>query len=1165
MADIFRSTELFQYIDDEHLEEQLEKLQILTLGKEEDMELAQEYGLVAVLEGELKVLVKYHDGAIKHYNSKEGYASPLKQGTRTAPLRVLKTIRSGESWTNMQLILSSITRDFSEDVGRSRCSKKNPLLQYRDRCDLPPASSIILRSSSTTRLAAIPLKDLLSIHAHDPSGALFLSQSIMRRLYSITFPTCYENLGLQEEVLASQKALHRMVQDESYDQSMSEKYLEWLRVFDMKADPSVEEDSSSIGPTKGIVLGQSPSVDAGSSQTCIDSRHESPKPFNVNESTGRPLLLVETPSSQGRLKPRPRIEVSDLLDKDQLLDSPEFGLFESPSLLSRTETKNAFQQNTAVLFSADKGERFADLRQHISSRIVHVLLSARAAGGDYPNNEAISMDTRDINPEINRRPSSDADIIMLESCEQNTEIAFFPRGSFLVREGERYPGLYYIIDGDLQAKSSIASSDLDDENGATNSQATFYLRRGALVGYSGLLQDNRSLYSIHAITDSYVGFIPRKHLRKIIEAHPRVFFLFAKRFLEVLPYVVGMVDHALDWLKLEPGEKVYESGEASDGFYIVLNGRLRTSQVNPITGDTVVQEVGRGQSAGALELYTSRKRPAALVAIRKSEVIRIQISTYKTLAFIHPTFAMSLAQIISASAPSLIENSVSMLSQQQGQWKLRTIAVLALSSDISADRFTHSLSESVIKTGVENSKDVITLQSESILRSLGDSSFDKRGNLRLENYLTLLEASVNITLFVGDQSPDSAWTKTCIERADIILFLGSADGCPDLTLMEKNAMKWNPLAQKSLVILNDTKPVAVSGNTRLWQETRPWAGDYVHHLKWPLSNVADASEASRSPLSSGHADIDRLTRGLFHRSIALVLGGGGARGISHLGVIKAFEEEGIPIDIVGGTSIGAFIGALYSRHLEYQKTFDDVRQFSKGMRHLRFISDLTLPVLSVTSGRAFNRRIKEFLGDQMDISDLSLNFYCTVTNLTKNGIAQPISAGRLWGPVRASMGVAGFVPPFCIDGDMLIDGCYSSNVPISNSKNMSAEAIFAIDVSDIPAFDSQNYGESVTGWELLCNRWNPFSRSPKTSTPSYTDVTERLCFTTTFAEISALKQMKDCYYLAPPVTQRATDFHRFDEIFKIGYVTAKSWLADMKASGTFPKLAIRESEPSGLT
>jgi hypothetical protein len=55
-------------------------------------------------------------------------------------------------------------------------------------------------------------------------------------------------------------------------------------------------------------------------------------------------------------------------------------------------------------------------------------------------------------------------------------------------------------------------------------------------------------------------------------------------------------------------------------------------------------------------------------------------------------------------------------------------------------------------------------------------------------------------------------------KADIILFLGSADGCPDLTLMEKNAMKWNPLAQKSLVILNDTKPVAVSGNTRLWQE-----------------------------------------------------------------------------------------------------------------------------------------------------------------------------------------------------------------------------------------------------------------------------------------------------------------------------------------------------------
>jgi lysophospholipid hydrolase len=78
--------------------------------------------------------------------------------------------------------------------------------------------------------------------------------------------------------------------------------------------------------------------------------------------------------------------------------------------------------------------------------------------------------------------------------------------------------------------------------------------------------------------------------------------------------------------------------------------------------------------------------------------------------------------------------------------------------------------------------------------------------------------------------------------------------------------------------------------------------------------------------------------------VGLVLGGGGARGISHVGVIKALEEAGIPIDIVGGTSIGAFIGALYARDADIVPMYGRAKKFAGRMGSMwRFVLDLTYP------------------------------------------------------------------------------------------------------------------------------------------------------------------------------------------------------------------------------
>lgn len=86
--------------------------------------------------------------------------------------------------------------------------------------------------------------------------------------------------------------------------------------------------------------------------------------------------------------------------------------------------------------------------------------------------------------------------------------------------------------------------------------------------------------------------------------------------------------------------------------------------------------------------------------------------------------------------------------------------------------------------------------------------------------------------------------------------------------------------------------------------------------------------ATCSPLAHADADYRRLARRLFRRSIALVLGGGGARGLAHLGFIRTMEERGIPVDIAGGSSMGVYIGGVLARDLTFASTLECIKVLS---------------------------------------------------------------------------------------------------------------------------------------------------------------------------------------------------------------------------------------------
>lgn len=117
----------------------------------------------------------------------------------------------------------------------------------------------------------------------------------------------------------------------------------------------------------------------------------------------------------------------------------------------------------------------------------------------------------------------------------------------------------------------------------------------------------------------------------------------------------------------------------------------------------------------------------------------------------------------------------------------------------------------------------------------------------------------------------------------------------------------------------------------------------------------------------------------------LVLSGGGSRGLAHLGVLCALEDCGVAIDCIGGTSQGAFMAALYAQGLSREQLQSKVHEYASKMGSMKaMLRDLTLPLLSIFSGRGFDEVMRQSFSAGADqIEDLWLPFFCLTTNLSK--------------------------------------------------------------------------------------------------------------------------------------------------------------------------------------
>ncbi|XP_048181369.1 patatin-like phospholipase domain-containing protein 7 isoform X3 [Corvus hawaiiensis] len=604
-------------------------------------------------------------------------------------------------------------------------------------------------------------------------------------------------------------------------------------------------------------------------------------------------------------------------------------------------------------------------------------------------------------------------------------------GTVLSRQGDQDVNVCFVVSGMLHVYQRKIDSEEDT--------CLFITHPGELVGQLAVLTGEPLIFTIKANRDCSFLSISKSHFYEIMREQPSVVLGVAHTVVKRMSPFVRQIDFALDWMEVEAGRAVYRQGDKSDCTYIVLNGRLRSVLRMDDGKKHLTGEYGRGDLIGVVEALTHQPRATTVHAVRDSELAKLPEGALISIKrkfpqvvtrLIHLLGEKILGSLQQGGHPLGLHSSSSKWDAGNPASNLSTVAIMPVSEEVPLTAFTLELKHALSAVGP-----ALLLTSDNIKQRLGSAALDSIHEYRLTSWLGQQEDIHRIVLYQAD-STLTPWTQRCIRQADCILIVGLGDQEPTVGELEKMLENTAVRAQKQLVLLHK-EDGPLPSRTVEWLNMRSWCSAHLHihcprrvFSKRSLPKLVEMYERVFQKAPDRHSDFSRLARVLTGNAIALVLGGGGARGCSQVGVIRALIEAGIPVDMIGGTSIGAFMSALYAEERSYNQMRIKARQWAMVMNSVfKTILDLTYPITSMFSGAAFNNSINNIFKDKQ-IEDLWIPYFTITTDITASAM-RVHRDGSLWRYVRASMSLSGYMPPLCDpkDGHLLMDGGYINNLP----------------------------------------------------------------------------------------------------------------------------------------
>ena len=581
-----------------------------------------------------------------------------------------------------------------------------------------------------------------------------------------------------------------------------------------------------------------------------------------------------------------------------------------------------------------------------------------------------------------------------------------------------------------------------------------------------------------------------------------------------------------EWAHVARGETLIREGERARCLYLVVSGRLRVYG-SPAHGDQAVhRDIGRGVVVGEVALLTGEPHAATVRATRDSELLVLSQERFEHFMETHPT---AMRQIVRANLVRQ-QRSITMPDQER---RVTNIAVVPAGAGASLSEFAARLSVALSAFGP-------TLHLDRAGFERGTAHARKRSGricrCSAAAWLHEQESTYGFVVYESDPSP-SPWSRLCVRRADHVVTVGVAGGDPSVTAIE-GEIAAGVDAPKHLVLLHADDTAAPVG-THAWLAARQVATH--HHVR-----------------ASRQADYDRVARFVTGRAVAVVLGGGGARGMAHIGAIRAIEELGIPIDMIGGTSSGAVIAGTAASGFSWGRMFAIARQRLVASGSLL---DFTIPLVSLVSGRRISMVLQQTFGN-VRIEDLWLNYFCVSTNLSRARMVVHRD-GPLWKAVRASVSLPGILPPVVDNGDLLVDGGVMNKLPVDVMRGLcNGGKLLAVSVSptDDGPRGSEAFGEYMSGWSILRRRLNPFDA--RVRGPGIANILMCSTFVKSAQTQESLEQQADRCVRIPPVPIGLFDFRSLDAIVEAGYRATIDQLRGWEPAQAPPHYVVGPAEPS---
>lgn len=555
-------------------------------------------------------------------------------------------------------------------------------------------------------------------------------------------------------------------------------------------------------------------------------------------------------------------------------------------------------------------------------------------------------------------------------------------------------------------------------------------------------------------------------------------------------------DPRASWFALTEGDRLISVGDPAETLYVLRSGRLGVFIPREGQPPHFVGIVKPGTPVGEMAIMAGTPHTANVVALRDSEIIALPREAFYEIARNHPELMAEVAKVM-----------IRRNRQQSGNDEPTVFGFISAHPE-PVRPFVEAVSRSIEAQGYRVriiDRDAITSAAE---------------------WFTRVEDAHDFVLYVAESSEPS-WATLCARQVDRIFIVGDPCIAPPPQPAQRSGDTEYIHQLTDLILLRDGSKTALPCN--------PWL-KVMRPSRWFHCEQSSQDDAAR---------IGRVITGA---SVGLVLSGGGARAYAHIGVLRALKAANIPVDFLGGSSMGALIAA--GPALAWSQEELEAR-IHHAFVNSNPLSDIALPLIAMTRANKLNQLMKETYGD-LAIEDMPLPFFAVSANLT-SGRIEVHRQGLLRQALRASVAIPGVIPPLVRDGQVLVDGAVLRNFPSDVMRQFNRGPMIGSDVSQTRGVDAEQLENPPSWWRwIISGAWR--------QGPPIVSILMRAATLSTSAELAEARAQTDVLIMPRPEGIDIREWKAFEPTVQAGQRAAEEVLATVER----PVEGLRRPKPKPL-